>query len=115
MAERTNPASRFGMGHMALWPFALIAVVMGFALFGDRGVIQMVRLNNQKAELLEEVAAVELKNGALREEINALRSDRRTIERIARTELGMVRQDELVFQFTSRPTAGPSAVPISPR
>ena len=48
---------------------------------------------------------------ALRTEIQALHSDRRTIERIARTELGMVREDELVFQFRSRP--GGAAPPNS--
>ena len=65
----------------------------------------MLRLNSQKADLLAEVAAVEQQSTALREEIQSLHSDRRTIERIARTELGMVRDDELVFQFASRPTS----------
>jgi cell division protein FtsB len=103
MAEKSVQAGRFGMGRMALWPLALIALVMGFALFGERGVIQLIQLGHQKAELNAELAAAEQKNSTLREEIDALRSDRGYIERIARTELGMVREDELVFQFVSRP------------
>ena len=102
MAEKSVQADRSGTGRIALWPLALIALVMGFALFGERGVIQLVQLGHQKSALLDEIAAVEQKNDTLRNEIDALRSDRRYIERIARTELGMVRKDELVFQFVSR-------------
>ena len=105
MTEKPVQANRSGMGRMALWPLALIALVMGFALFGERGVIPLVQLGHQKSALLAELEAVEQKNNALRQEIDALRSDRRYIERVARTELGMVREDELVFQFASRSSA----------
>ena len=105
MAENSGQAYCSEQGRLPLWPFALIALLLGVALFGDRGVVHMLRLNSQKADLLAEVAAVEQQSTALREEIQSLHSDRRTIERIARTELGMVRDDELVFQFASRPTS----------
>ena len=36
---------------------------------------------------------------ALRREVTALRTDPRAVERIARDELGMVREGELIFQF----------------
>lgn len=102
------------MGRFSLWPLALIALVMGFALFGDRGVIHLFQLNHQKTLLLEEVATVEQQNDDLRTKINALRTDRSTIERIARTELGMVREDELVFQFASEPDSASSAASTAP-
>jgi cell division protein FtsB len=35
----------------------------------------------------------------LREEIHALRHDPRALERIARDELGMIKPDEVLFQF----------------
>lgn len=103
MAENAGQANRLEKGYLTLWPFAFIALVMGFALFGDRGVIHLVQLSSQKDALLEKVATAEQQNEELRAKISALRSDRRTIERIARTELGMVREDELVFQFATRP------------
>ena len=59
----------------------------------------MLKLNSQKDSLAAKVSAVEEQNEQLRAEITSLRSDRRYIERVARTELGMVRDDELVFQF----------------
>jgi len=58
-----------------------------------RGELEELRASNQ--ELVREIA--ELKG-----EIDALRSDPTFVERIARDELGMVREEELVFQFPPR-------------
>lgn len=102
MAESPAQASRPGGGRLNLWPLALVVLLLGFALFGDRGILHMWKLAGQKAALAEKVAESEAQNTKLREEIAALRSDRRYIERLARTELGMVRDDELVFQFSSK-------------
>ena len=86
-------------GRINLWPLALVALILGFALFGDRGILHMLNLSGQKTVMAQKLVDMEEQNEKLRVEIAALRSDRRYIERIARTELGMVRDDELVFQF----------------
>ncbi|NOY92473.1 MAG: septum formation initiator family protein [Deltaproteobacteria bacterium] len=56
--------------------------------------------------LRAELAALQEQNRSYREEVRqlevrvrALRTDPEAIERVARDELGMIRQDELVFQF----------------
>lgn len=56
--------------------------------------------------LRDELAEVSRTNERLREEVRhlsvearALRDDERAIERIARDELGMLREGEIVFQF----------------
>jgi cell division protein FtsB/cell division protein DivIC len=99
-----NPAqtSRPDGGRLNLWPLALVVLLLGFALFGERGIMHMLKLTGQKAVLSEKLAEFETQNEELRAEISALRNDRHYIERIARTELGMVRDGELVFQFTDR-------------
>jgi cell division protein FtsB len=73
------------------------------ALFGDKGILRAIQFNRQKAGLQAELQRMEEANYALRQEIESLRSDRRYIEDIARRELGMVKADELVYQF---PTQG---------
>lgn len=55
-----------------------------------RDELQEIARNNDR--LREEVRR-------LQHEVRALRSDERAIERIARDELGMVRADEIIFQF----------------
>lgn len=102
MAGSPVQASRPDGGRFNLWPLALVALMLGFALFGDRGIFHMLNLSGQKTLLSQKLVEFEDQNENLRAEITALRSDRRYIERIARTELGMVRDDELVFQFANR-------------
>lgn len=91
-----------------LVPLLLVLALLLVAVFGDRGLLRAVQYRRQKAALEAEMRQLEATNAALRKEIAALRSDRRTIEGIARKELGMVREDELIYQFPSRPQAGRS-------
>ena len=102
MAGSPAKASHPDRGRLNFWPLAVVALILGFAFLGDRGILYMLKLSGQKADLVEKIADVESGNQALRGEIASLRGDRRYIERIARTELGMVRDDELVFQFSDR-------------
>ncbi len=102
MAGSPAKASHPDGGRLNLWPLALVVLILGFAFLGDRGILHMLKLSGQKADLMQEITEAEADNQALRSEINSLRSDRRYIERVARTELGMVRDDELVFQFSDR-------------
>ena len=64
-------------------------------------VLRALQASRQKALLQEEVRRLEAANAQLRSEIEALRGDRQYIEAIARKELGMVKDDELVYQFRS--------------
>lgn len=102
MAGSPALASRPEGGRLNLWPLALIVLILGFAFLGDRGILHMLKLSGQKASLEQKLVDAETQNKKLRVEIDSLRNDRRYIERVARTELGMVRDDELVFQFTDR-------------
>ncbi len=102
MAGSPTQASRPVGGRLNLWPLALVLLILGFALFGDRGVLHMLKLSAQKDEIAKSVAEARQQNDVLRAEISALHGDRKAIERIARTELGMVRDDELIFQFTGK-------------
>lgn len=85
-----------------LVPIVLALVLLGFALFGDRGILRALQFSRQKATLETQVQQLEEENAILRREIEGLRTDRLTIEGIARRELGMVREDELVYQFRPR-------------
>jgi cell division protein FtsB len=82
-------------------PVLLALLLLGFALFGDRGILRALQAGRQKAALQEVVRQIEAANAELRQEIESLRNDRRYLEAIARKELGMVKDDELVYQFRS--------------
>lgn len=88
-----------------LVPLLLVLAMLLLGIFGDRGLLRAVQYRRQQAALEAELRQLEATNAALRKEIAALRSDRRYLEGIARKELGMVRQDELIYQFPTRPQA----------
>jgi cell division protein FtsB len=82
----------------------LLLLMLGLAVFGDKGLVRAWHAMQQRDELVREVQSLEEANRLLRKEIDALRSDRRHLEGIARRELGMVGDDELIYQFpTKRP------------
>ncbi len=86
-------------------PLVLIVCMLGLAVFGEKGLLRALQYKKQKETLEQEMRQLEATNTALRQEIDKLRSDRRYIEGIARKELGMVRADEMVYQFPTRPAA----------
>ena len=75
----------------------LSAVVLGYSVFGDNGFLANHSLKARHQLLLKEVSETERENEALRKEIGGLKDDRKYIERIAREELGMVREGEILF------------------
>jgi len=86
-----------------IWFIFLVLIMLGMILFGDRGLLRVLQAQRQLAEMEAQIAELEATNAELRREIEALNTDLRTIENIARRELGMVRPDELVYQFPPEP------------
>jgi cell division protein FtsB len=68
----------------------------------EQGLPRYRRLCEELRELRESNQELVREIASLKAEVEALRSDPVYVERIARDELGMVRADELVFQFPVR-------------
>ena len=83
---------------------ALIALVVG-SLFGDRGMLYLVAQRERTDVLRREIHDLRAHNGRLTEEIRALRTDPRAIERLARENLGLARDGEVVFLVRRAPDA----------
>lgn len=97
-----------------LVPVVLITVLLALAVFGEKGILRAIQYNRQKASLEEDIRKLEATSAELRRDIEALRGDLRTLEGIARRDLGMVKEDELVYQFRpARPDPQSSLSPPS--
>jgi cell division protein FtsB len=101
MSQAETDSSPPGPRLLPIVASLLALLLLGFALFGDRGILRALQASRQKSTLQEEVRQLESINAELRQEIESLRNDRRYLEAIARKELGMVKDDELVYQFRS--------------
>jgi cell division protein FtsB len=67
--------------------------------FGESGILHVFRLQKEVARIKEKNNNLEEENQKLREEVKRLKSDKRYIEEIARKELGMVKEGEVIYQF----------------
>lgn len=87
------------------WRTRALNVVLGFvtfvlvidALFGSRGLLETVRARRQYAELTADLARKRRDNERLRDDIRRLREDPTTIEAVAREQLGLMRDGEVLF------------------
>lgn len=85
-----------------LLPFALLVlsiVWVPLRILDEQGLPRYRALREERAEVLRVNDRLRREVRTLRREVEALRSDPRAIERIARDELGMIREGELLFQF----------------
>jgi len=70
-----------------------------FTFFGDKGIMHLLRLQEEWGRIKEANVKVEDENRKLREEVKRLQYEKRYIEEIARKELGMVKEGEVIYQF----------------
>ena len=72
--------------------------VLGYVVFGNRGILQRVRLQNERVELEKKIRAAEEEGKALQTESKALDGDRKAIEKAAREKHNLVRDGERVYR-----------------
>jgi cell division protein FtsB len=85
---------------------AVIALVVG-SLFGDRGILQLLRQRQRTEELARDIERLREENRVLAEDILSLRRDPASIERLAREQLGLARPGETVFLLRDAPAPAP--------
>jgi cell division protein FtsB len=81
--------------------------------FGKGGWLKVHEINAQLAGQRSKNDELRVRNAALDAEVRDLKQGYGAIEERARSELGMIRQDELFFQVLDRAPA-PQAVPAKP-
>ena len=76
---------------------ALMAAWLGF---GERGFIHLYRMEKDRQAHMERIRKLEKENQTLLEEIKRLHTDRQYLESVARTELGLVKDNEILYRFS---------------
>jgi cell division protein FtsB len=93
-----------GWGGALAWllPFGLLLlaiVVVPLLILDEEGLPRYRALRQELREVQTQNARMRHEVMRLQRQVEALRQDPSAIERIARDELGMLRQDEILFQF----------------
>ena len=85
--------------------FALAALIVGGITYGalrdEDGVLHVFEQRSRLQELTRSVDDLRAQNLALRAQIRALREDPRAVEKIAREDLGLSKDGEIVFLLES--------------
>jgi cell division protein FtsB len=74
-----------------------VGVIVLDALVGDRGLLATLRARREYHELSANIARARAENARLADQARRLRDDPRTIEEVARRELGLIKPGERVF------------------
>jgi len=80
--------------------FLFLSFFLFFIIFGDQGFIDLFQLQKEYQKLSLYRSELEQENVQLHRIIERLKHDPEYVERIARTELGMVQKNEVIFQFS---------------
>jgi cell division protein FtsB len=80
-------------------------------VFGPHGFIAMRRTQKEIERIREQIGKVNDENKALAEEVNSLKTDPKSIERIAREEMGLARPGEMIFRLPDTARPGDSQKP----
>ena len=93
---------------------AFIAVIVALQYpmwLGKGGWLQVREFDRQLAAQKEANAKLKVRNDALDADVRDLKTGSEAIEERARSELGMVKQDEVFFQLRQRPDTARSETP----
>lgn len=96
------------VSHVTLKAVVLLAAVLSIVfgasfLFSDRGLHELQHARTRVATLRAEIAQLEAENARLRAEIESVKKSSYAVERIAREDLGMSRQGEIVYMLPKKP------------
>ena len=98
------------------WVFIALIVALQYPMWLGRGGWLQVRETDRQLGLQREAnAKLKARNDALDADVRDLKTGYEAIEERARSELGMIRQDEVFFQLQAGTVAKPAAAPAPAR
>jgi cell division protein FtsB len=97
---------RGGRTVLAVMVFVMAAMIVD-GLFGDRGLLALVRVREQHAALQAAVQAAREENDRLKAAVQRMRDDPAAIEEEVRRSLGLIRPGEKLFILKDVPSPGP--------
>jgi len=90
---------RFGFGLLLVLMGVVVFVIVPSEILGPRGMPKLRSLQGELDSVSQECDRYQAEIQKLDKEIRSLRDDPSAIERIARDELGMIKEGEIIYQF----------------
>jgi cell division protein FtsB len=75
--------------------------IVAWLAFGERGLIHLYRIEMERQAYVDRIRELTQEKQALFEEVQRLRSDMKYIETVARKELNLIKENEIIYRFTT--------------
>ena len=89
--------------------FLFSGLMIAWLGFGERGFKYLYGKEKERQAYLKRIHKLEKENQELLEEINRLHTDKKYLESVARRELGLIKEDEILYRFIRDKEANDSA------
>ena len=77
----------------------VLLLVLSYAVFGKKGILQRVELEMENSELKTKLKAEQEKTLMLQKEVEDLRTSDKKIEKVAREKYGMTKEGEEIYKI----------------
>ncbi len=90
-----------GMLKFSISLFLFLSLILGWLGFGERGFLHLFQMDKERQSRLEKVRQLEQENKGLLYEIERIRTDKEYLESLGRRELGLVKEGEILYRFST--------------
>lgn len=96
-----------GLNKKKIWKIPLIVflfslpVIVLLGYIGDRGLIRLYNAETERQAYIEKIRSLIKENEELLQEVQRLRNDMKHIESVARKELNLIKQNEIIYRFSN--------------
>ena len=77
----------------------LLCLMAAWLGFGERGLVHLIQMEKERTSQVERIGRLERENKELLEEIQRIRTDQEYIESMGRRELGLIKDEEVLYRF----------------
>jgi cell division protein FtsB len=79
-----------------------LVALLAMTVFGQRGLLHMTRLKEEHRLFEESNQRLQKENLSLKKQIEQLKNDRHHLEELARDELGLAKENELIYELKKK-------------
>lgn len=80
----------------------IVILLLAWLSFGKHGLIDLYNTQKEKERCLHILRNLQEKNRLLANEIRRLKEDKKYLESVARKQLGMVKENEIIYRFKNQ-------------
>ena len=73
--------------------------IAGWIWYGEGGMVRLCRTEVERQTCLDRIHKLVAENQALIEEVHRFRTDMTYVESVARSELNLIRENEVIYRF----------------